>query len=119
MPIYEYACQKCKAHLEVMQKITDKPLTRCKQCGGKLEKQWSATGVQFKGTGWYVTDYANKKTDKKESDAKSEATKADTKADAKTDTKTEPKADSKSDAKSDGAANKSTTGKTAKGASRD
>ncbi|HLL73036.1 MAG TPA: zinc ribbon domain-containing protein [Pyrinomonadaceae bacterium] len=61
MPIYEYSCQKCGARLEVMQKITDKPLKRCKNCGGKLEKEWSTTSFQFKGTGWYVTDYAAKK----------------------------------------------------------
>jgi putative FmdB family regulatory protein len=62
MPIYEYSCQKCHARVEVMQKITDKPLKRCKSCGGKLEKEWSATSFQFKGSGWYVTDYAKKKT---------------------------------------------------------
>jgi putative FmdB family regulatory protein len=62
MPIYEYSCQKCHARVEVMQKITDKPLKRCKSCGGKLEKEWSATSFQFKGSGWYVTDYAGKKT---------------------------------------------------------
>ena len=108
MPIYEYACQKCKAHIEIMQKITDKPLVRCKKCGGRLEKQWSTTGVQFKGTGWYVTDYAGKKTDKKESESKGEpATKADTKTDAK--------AESKADAK----APKASAGTTTKGASGD
>ena len=63
MPIYEYACRKCKAHTEVLQKITDKPLTKCRKCGGRLEKQWSPTSFQFKGTGWYVTDYAGKKRD--------------------------------------------------------
>ncbi len=61
MPIYEYECRKCKAHVEILQKITDAPLTKCRKCGGKLEKQWSAAGFQFKGTGWYVTDYAGKK----------------------------------------------------------
>jgi putative FmdB family regulatory protein len=64
MPIYEYSCKKCKSHLEVMQKISDKPLTRCKKCGGKLEKEWSPTSFQFKGAGWYVTDYARKGSDK-------------------------------------------------------
>lgn len=68
MPIYEYECRKCHAHLEVMQKITDKPLVKCRSCGGRLEKQWSSTSFQLKGAGWYVTDYAAKK-----SDAKSEA----------------------------------------------
>jgi putative FmdB family regulatory protein len=71
MPIYEYSCQKCGAHLEVMQKITDKPLARHSKCGGKLEKEWSRAGIQFKGSGWYVTDYAGRKPDAK-SDAKEE-----------------------------------------------
>ena len=66
MPIYEYSCQKCGAHMEVMQKISDKPLARHAKCGGKLSKEWSRTGFQFKGTGWYVTDYAGKKADAKE-----------------------------------------------------
>jgi putative FmdB family regulatory protein len=70
MPIYEYTCRKCSAHVEVMQKITDKPLGRHAKCGGKLEKEWSRTGFQFKGSGWYVTDYAGKKSDAKEGDAK-------------------------------------------------
>lgn len=61
MPIYEYACQKCGQQLEVMQKISDKPLTKHLDCGGKLEKQWSNTSFQLKGAGWYVTDYASKK----------------------------------------------------------
>ena len=63
MPIYEYTCLKCNAHTEVLQKITDKPLTRCRKCGGKLAKQWSQTSFQLKGTGWYVTDYAAKNSD--------------------------------------------------------
>jgi len=84
MPIYEYTCQKCKAHVEAMQKISDKPLTRCKKCGGKLEKEWSRTSFQLKGSGWYVTDYAGKKADAKE--AKTE-TKAETKSEAKGETK--------------------------------
>ena len=66
MPIYEYECRKCKAHIEVLQKMTDKPLSKCRRCGGRLEKQWSATGFQFVGSGWYVTDYAGKKSDGKE-----------------------------------------------------
>lgn len=66
MPIYEYECKKCKAHIEVLQKMTDKPLVKCRRCGGRLEKQWSATGFQFVGSGWYVTDYAGKKADGKE-----------------------------------------------------
>lgn len=98
MPIYEYSCQKCRARVEVMQKITDKPLKRCKSCGGKLEKEWSTTSFQLKGTGWYVTDYAAKKpgAGEKEAAPKGESAKktegaAETKA-ASTETKAEPAA---------------------------
>lgn len=61
MPIYEYQCKKCNAHTEVMQKLSDKPLAKCRKCGGRLEKLLSAPAIQFKGSGWYVTDYAGKK----------------------------------------------------------
>ena len=88
MPIYEYTCQKCKAHVEILQKMTDKPLVKCKKCGGRLEKEWSRTGVQFKGTGWYVTDYADKKPD-----AKTDGAAAESKAEAKSETKSESKSE--------------------------
>ncbi|HJT68211.1 MAG TPA: zinc ribbon domain-containing protein [Pyrinomonadaceae bacterium] len=70
MPIYEYECRKCKAHTEAFQKVSDKPLTKCPKCGGRLEKLISSPAIQFKGSGWYVTDYAGKAT--KESDTSSE-----------------------------------------------
>jgi putative FmdB family regulatory protein len=75
MPIYEYECRKCKAHVEAFQKVNDKPLTKCRKCGGKLERQISAPAIQFKGTGWYVTDYAGKttKSEKSESESVSES----------------------------------------------
>jgi|SRR3712207_2103341 len=77
MPIYEYSCKKCGAHLEVMQKISDAPPSRHAKCGGKLEKEWSRTGFQFKGSGWYVTDYAGKKSEEsKESKSEPTETKA-------------------------------------------
>lgn len=60
MPIYEYKCLGCGSDIEKMQKLSDAPLEICEMCGGKLEKQWSLSGFQFKGAGWYVTDYANK-----------------------------------------------------------
>jgi putative FmdB family regulatory protein len=65
MPIYEYSCRKCGGHVEAMQKISDKPLVKHAGCGGRLEKQWSRTGFQFKGSGWYVTDYAGRKSEAK------------------------------------------------------
>ena len=61
MPIYEYKCQQCGAHFEKRQNVSDAPLTTCEKCHGPLEKQWSLSGFQFKGEGWYVTDYAGKK----------------------------------------------------------
>jgi putative FmdB family regulatory protein len=60
MPIYEYQCEKCGKKIEVIQKMSDKPLKKHEQCGGALTKLISAAGFQFKGTGWYVTDYARK-----------------------------------------------------------
>src|SRR5215475_8301685 len=60
MPIYEYECSKCGKTIEVLQKMTDKPLKKHAGCGGSLTKLISAAGFQFKGTGWYVTDYARK-----------------------------------------------------------
>lgn len=74
MPIYEYVCEKCGAHLEVMQKISDEPLKRCKNCRGKLEKIFSRTNFQLKGSGWYKTDYASGKssTPEKKTEKKSE-----------------------------------------------
>ncbi len=83
MPIYEYACTKCGHQLEVMQKISDKPLSRCTECRGKLEKLFSQTSFQLKGAGWYVTDYSQKKSGKTEKPEKS--------ADAATETKPEKK----------------------------
>ncbi|HEY0426349.1 MAG TPA: FmdB family zinc ribbon protein [Pyrinomonadaceae bacterium] len=74
MPIYEYKCLDCGAHVEKMQKISDAPLTVCESCGGKMKKQLSLSGFQFKGEGWYVTDYSDKT--KKKNPEKSEKTSA-------------------------------------------
>lgn len=60
MPIYEYSCNKCGETIEVIQKFSDPVLKKHKGCGGSLTKLISASGFQFKGTGWYVTDYARK-----------------------------------------------------------
>jgi putative FmdB family regulatory protein len=93
MPIYEYECRKCKAHTEAFQKVTDKPLTKCAKCGGRLDKRISAPAIQFKGSGWYVTDYAGKATkgEKSESDAKTEKSeKTDTKGKTESSPATKP-----------------------------
>lgn len=62
MPLYEYRCRKCNAHVEKIQKFSDPPLTKCEKCGGELERLLSTPAIQFKGSGWYVTDYARKST---------------------------------------------------------
>lgn len=67
MPIYEYQCVKCGAIEEALQKVTDKPLTKCRQCSGKLHKLISQSAFHLKGTGWYVTDYAGKTQNKEPS----------------------------------------------------
>lgn len=58
MPLYEYRCQGCGRTTEAMQSFSDPPLTTCESCGGELKKLLSAPAVQFKGSGWYVSDYA-------------------------------------------------------------
>ena len=60
MPIYEYACRKCGHRFERIQKFSDAPVTKCPQFGAAVEMVLSAPAVQFKGSGWYVTDYARK-----------------------------------------------------------
>ncbi len=78
MPIYEYQCSQCGTISEVLQQFSDKPRSICDQCGGKMNKLISQSTFHLKGSGWYVTDYANKKetpkktagTDKKSAEKK-------------------------------------------------
>ena len=63
MPIYEYVCGKCGEKTEVIQRMGEAPLKVCPHCGGRLKKAFSAPAIQFKGSGWYVTDYARGKTE--------------------------------------------------------
>src|SRR4051794_7425769 len=60
VPLYEYQCKKCKHRFEKIQLFSARPIKKCPECGGAVEKLLSAPAVQFKGTGWYVTDYAKK-----------------------------------------------------------
>ncbi|HET6670437.1 MAG TPA: zinc ribbon domain-containing protein [Pyrinomonadaceae bacterium] len=82
MPIYEYQCRKCGALSEVFQKMDAKPPAKCGKCGGRLERRISAPAIQFKGSGWYVTDYANNGKRAAEK-AESDAAKVDKKSDKK------------------------------------
>ena len=96
VPIYEYKCANCGNKLEAMQKISDEPLKICPRCHeAKLEKQISLSGFQFKGTGWYVSDYTARGAEAKnesKSESKTETggeTKAEVKTESKPETKTE------------------------------
>ena len=93
MPIYEYRCGECGQDHEVLQKVSEPPLTECPACGKPaLKKQLSAAGFQLKGSGWYATDFKSsaKKPAEKTAEAKTEA-----KTEVKTDTKSETKTESK------------------------
>jgi len=89
MPLYEYECQKCGHRFEKIQKFSDAMVKKCPDCGGKVEQMISAPAVQFKGSGWYVTDYA-----KKSSAGLSSKAEAESKADSKSDSAKESAKDS-------------------------
>ena len=61
MPLYEYQCTKCKRRTEKIESVSGPHLKKCPHCGGKVERTLTAPAIQFKGAGWYVTDYAGKK----------------------------------------------------------
>ena len=60
MPLYEYQCTECGERFEVIQKFSDEPLKTCRKCKGEVERLISSPAIQFKGSGWYITDYARK-----------------------------------------------------------
>jgi putative FmdB family regulatory protein len=99
MPIYEYLCETCGKKFEVLQKFSDEPLLTHPECGGKVEKLISTSALQFKGSGWYVNDYAKGATSKPgettKAEAKSDNGKSDSSSDSKSETKTETKTESK------------------------
>jgi putative FmdB family regulatory protein len=94
MPLYEYECDACGQRFEIIQKFSDPPASTCTKCGkGPVQRLLSSPAIQFKGTGWYITDYS-----KKGKDGKS-AEKSETKSDAKAGTTAETKTETKSEAK--------------------
>lgn len=93
MPLYEYQCKVCSHRFEKIRKFSDPPLTECPACGeDEVEQLMSAPAVQFKGSGWYVTDYG-----KKSSSQGSATTKSETKSEVKSETKSESKPETKKD----------------------
>ena len=86
MPLYEYQCKKCKHKFEKIQKFSDPPVRKCPECGSPVEKVMHAPNVQFKGTGWYVTDYGGKdKSEKSKAEGSSEKAGSEKKDSAKED----------------------------------
>lgn len=86
MPIYEYRCRDCGDEFDAIQSFSDRPLRKCKKCGGKLQKLVSECSFQLKGSGWYVTDYGKKdhsNEKKKYDDKKKEKTTSKGKSSAK------------------------------------
>jgi putative FmdB family regulatory protein len=101
MPLYDYRCDQCGETFEVRQKFADPILTLHEGCGGELERLISLSALQFKGTGWYVTDYGrNGKKPPAGSNGKSETT-SDSHGESKTESKTESKSESKTESKTD------------------
>ena len=109
MPLYEYQCEACAHRFEVIQKYSDAPIDICPRCNGAVRKLLSSPAIQFKGSGWYITDYARAgKSDPGEkgsasakSDSKSDATGSESKSDAKSESKSESKAESKSESRTE------------------
>lgn len=96
MPLYEFECQNCHHRFEKIQSVAD-PDPACVKCGGTVERLLHAPAVQFKGSGWYVTDYARSGASGAKSDSKSGE-----KTDASSGNKSESKTESKSESKSSG-----------------
>src|SRR5215467_6438534 len=96
MPIYEYECKKCGRRFERIQRFSDPLVKKCPECGGKVEQVLSAPAVQFKGSGWYVTDYPKKEASASKGESKSDS---DGKGDSSKDSgkkETKPKTESSS-----------------------
>lgn len=120
MPIYEYECQKCGLHAEVLQKFSDPPVSKCDKCKGKMRKLISQSTFHLKGTGWYVTDYASKDNASKDYASKDNVSRNSDSSTSKTE-KTEKKAE-KAEAKSSGTdskAKESSSKSTSKTSSKD
>jgi putative FmdB family regulatory protein len=82
LPLFEYKCRKCGHHFDKIEKYTASAIKKCPKCGGKAERQLAAPAIQFKGSGWYVTDYGGKKgtSDSKESSGDGASGKSDDKS---------------------------------------
>jgi putative FmdB family regulatory protein len=94
MPLYEYQCDACAHRFEVIQKFSDPPVETCVKCGGAVRKLLSSPAIQFKGSGWYITDYARARKSDAGTGDKSPAA-GESKSETKSETKSESKPESK------------------------
>lgn len=101
MPLYEYQCDACAHRFEVIQKYSDAPIAVCPKCGGPVVKLLSSPAIQFKGSGWYITDYAKSGKTESGGTESANAAKAEAKSETKTETKTETTTETKSEPKSE------------------
>jgi putative FmdB family regulatory protein len=109
MPLYEYECQSCGKRFERIQKYSDPLIDACPKCGSSVQKLLSSPAIQFKGSGFYITDYAKKdsgsseksKAEKAEKAEKSEKSGESSGSEAKTESKTEVKSETKTETKND------------------
>jgi putative FmdB family regulatory protein len=110
MPLYEYECDACKQRFEVIQKFSDPPPETCARCGkGPVHRQPSTPAIQFKGSGWYITDYAGGRSSAASSTGAGEG---ESKADAKKEGDKKPAGESTAKSKSDGSSSASSTSST-------
>ena len=100
MPIYEYQCTRCSERHEVIQRFSDAPLSHCPSCGGDMKKLPSSPAIQFKGSGFYKTDYASGSGGKSETKSESSSPTTEAKSEAKSESKSEAKSETKSESKS-------------------
>ena len=100
MPLYEYKCTACGDRVEILQKMNDPPHAICEQCGAAMKKLFSSPAIQFKGSGFYKTDYAPSAVPVSKGDGASES-KSESKSDSKSESKSDSKSDSKSESKSE------------------
>jgi putative FmdB family regulatory protein len=92
MPIYEYQCKQCNERHEIIQRFSEAPLTHCPKCGGEMKKLFSSPAIQFKGSGFYKTDYPSSSSG---SASSSSTAKSESRSESKTETKSESKSDTK------------------------
>jgi putative FmdB family regulatory protein len=112
MPLYEYECKKCHHRFERIQKFSDPHVKKCPKCGGPIEQVISAPAVQFKGSGWYVTDYAKK------SSAGSASSSSNGDSASKKDGKSKPEDSSRSESSSKSESSKESSRESSKESSR-